>query len=119
MDVEIEFISANMLRNKGHKAKIDMIINLVRKEKKIVVLEEGLTNVEQNELIEKTMTHVSTDFPGIEIASFGTSKQTLQTSLIKLLGGKTIGMSVVGPSNVVRQIKQNPEKFELTAGGKK
>jgi hypothetical protein len=36
--------------------------------------------------------------------------------LIKLLGGKA-GLTVVGPSNLVKQIKRDPGKLRLYANG--
>ena len=116
MSVPIEFVRSNVLKGKRSEEKIEYILNAIMKERKILVLEEALTREEEKKLIQKTMEKVTSAFPGIEIASFGEESETLQSRLIKMLGGKTAGLTIVGPSNLVKRIKRDPEKLRLIAG---
>ena len=117
MKVELEVISAKALAGKTSGEKLSLILNAVKKNRnKILVLEEPLSRGEEKELITKTMPLVSKDFPGIEIASIGEGSPDVWTQFIKFLGGKTTGLTVVGPSNLVRQVKRDPNSLSLIAG---
>ena len=116
-EVQIEFISAGALSSRTPGEKIRAILDSVKKNK-IVVLESPLSREEEAKLISSTMSSVGAKFPGIEISTLGDESDTLRSSLIKLLGGKTSGLTIVGPSNLVRQVKRNPGKLSLFAGKK-
>ncbi|NYZ77788.1 DUF2073 domain-containing protein [Candidatus Micrarchaeota archaeon] len=117
MSVQIEFISSSSLAGKSSAEKIKFILGIVKQEKKILVLEEPLSSTEEKQLISSTMANVDKKFPGIEVCSLGDSHdagtQNLITWLIKLLGGKTSGLTVIGPSNLVKQVKRDPGKLRL------
>lgn len=114
MELKIEFISAERLAEKEGKAKIDFILGNVR-EDKILVLESPLSMQEEKSLITATMKKISPEFPGIEISTLGNGSNDLRSQLIKLLGGKTGGLTVVGPSKLVKQIKRDPTSISLLA----
>jgi len=116
MAVQIEFISAATFSNKTSAQKTRLILEAVKQDK-IVVLEQALTPAEEKELITQTMGNVSKRFPGIEVSSLSDAPaRDLRSILIQLLGGKT-GLTVVGPSNLVKQIKRDPGKLRLFASG--
>ncbi len=120
MSIQIEFVSSDSLAGKSSNEKIKFILGIVKQDK-ILVLEEPLTPGEEKQLISSTMASVSKNFPGIEVCSLGdahdANAQNLKTKLIKWLGGKTSGLTVVGPSNLVKQVKRDPGKLRLWAGG--
>jgi len=116
--VQIEFVSSKVLEGKDSDHKIKYILDGVRKDK-ILVLDEALSPAEEKMLIERTMELVSRDFSGIEVSALGKfsrGENDLKTALIRLLGGRTSGLTVVGPSNLVREIKRDPNKLHLLAG---
>ncbi len=116
MAVQIEFLSSGTLANKTSAQKIKFILDAVKQEK-IVVLEQALTPAEEKELITQTMGTVTKKFPGIEVSSLsGAPASDLRSMLIQLLGGKA-GLTVVGPSNLVKQIKRDPGKLRLLTNG--
>ncbi|MFH0972001.1 MAG: DUF2073 domain-containing protein [Candidatus Micrarchaeota archaeon] len=115
--LQIEFVSAKTLHNKDADDKAKFIMNAVKREKKIIILEEALTREEERVLYQLTMENISRDFPGIEISSFGEESPSVRQSLIKILGGKTAGLTIIGPSNLVKQIKKDPDKLRVFAGG--
>lgn len=117
MGVQLEVISAKALSGKPSSEKLSLILAAVKKYKnKILVLEEPLTPSEEKELISRTMSLVSKDFPGIEVASIGGDPSDLHSQLIKFLGGKATGFTVIGPSKLVSQVKRDPNSISLTAG---
>ncbi len=113
--IQIEFVSAKSLGGKSSDEKIKAVIAAVKKGK-IVVLEAALSRQEEKELIQKTMETVSSDFSGVEISSFGEEPEDIRAQLIRMLGGKTTGLTVIGPANLVKQIKRDPDKLNLFAG---
>jgi len=120
MSIQIEFVSSNSLAGKSSNEKIKFILGIVKQDK-ILVLEEPLTPSEEKQLISSTMASVSKNFPGIEVCSLGDARdagtQNLKTKLIKWLGGKTSGLTVIGPSNLVKQVKRDPGKLRLWTSG--
>ncbi len=114
-EIQIEFLSSQVLSGKQPKQKLDAILDLVKKGK-IVVLEEPLSATEEAELISVTMSRIGSKFPGIEISRLGESPDGIRAAAIKLLGGKSAGLTIVGPSSLVRQIKRNPGKLSVFAG---
>lgn len=115
MQIQIEFLSSALLAGKGGKEKIRFIVDSI-KDGKILVLEDPLDHSEETKLIEATMKKVSPSFPGIEISTLGSEAQDLRTMLIKMLGGKTGGLTVIGPSSLVKQVKRDPMSIRLFAG---
>ncbi|VVB67762.1 Uncharacterised protein [Candidatus Norongarragalina meridionalis] len=115
MAIQFEFISSDTVMGKSSEEKINIIMKSVRKDK-ILVLEEPLTPAEEKLLIMKTMTAITRDFPGIEVCSLGNTVDDLKSRVIKFLGGKTSGLTVVGPSNLVHQVKRDPNKLRFVAG---
>ncbi len=113
--ISIEFLSAKALQDKPITVRLDYILNAVKKGDKILVLEEPLSPSEQTQLIEITMKQVDRNFPGIEVATLGTASFDIKTHIVKLLGGRTSGLTVVGPSKIVKQIKRDPNRLNLLA----
>jgi hypothetical protein len=95
--------------------KVDFILKSVRKDT-ILVLEEPLSREEEKALITQTMKNITSDFPGIEVCTLGPGYDDLRSRFIKILGGRSGGLTVVGPSNLVKQIKRDPDKIRLLAG---
>ncbi len=109
--IAIEFLSNNALGK--NQDKLQYILTAVKKGDKIVVLEQPLTSSEEAQLIQLTMQQVDKNFAGIEIATLGSAALDIKSHLVKLLGGRTSGLTVVGPSKIVKQIKKDPNKLNL------
>ena len=115
MAIQIEFLTSAILSQKQGKAKIGYLIDMI-KQNKILVLEDPLPNDEETALIEETMKKVSSKFPGIEIGTLGAqAPDDIRGQLIKLLGGKTGGLTVIGPSHLVRAMKRDPQSMSIFA----
>ena len=112
MAVQIEFVSSKTLRQMSTKQRLDLVLQSVKKNT-ILVLEEPLTMDEERQLIRETMKIITKSFPGIEISSLSSEEQDLRSSVIRLLGGKTSGLTVVGPANLVKEMKKDPNKLRV------
>jgi len=99
--------------------KIRKLLNIA-KENKIVLLQGRLTKEEEAELIKTTMEEIDKSFKGIELAVIEPNKtdktgtlETIRGGIANVLLGNRQGLTVVGPANIVKQIKKDPKKIEL------
>jgi len=115
MKIELEFISSDVLNSKGMEEKMRFILERIKRSK-ILVIEESLSSLEEAKLIEETMKEVDEKFPGIEVSTLRERKDTgIRERIIRLLGGKTGGLTIIGPSKVIKKIKKNPKSISLLA----
>ena len=113
MGIEIEFVSSDVLRGKAGEEKMDFILKRIKKSK-ILVLEESLSPIEETKLIELTMSEIDNKFKGIEISTLKEKTEGgIRERLIKMLGGSTGGLTVIGPSQLIRKVKKEPQKMLL------
>jgi hypothetical protein len=113
----VQVISYNTFLEFDSKKKVDKILYIVKKGD-IAVVEGRLTPEEEMELTQRTMQNVSGNFSGIEIAfleSFETKTvmDKMRKYLAKLLIKNRMGISVIGPSRKIKEIKMDPNKLEI------
>ncbi|MBI5224969.1 DUF2073 domain-containing protein [Candidatus Micrarchaeota archaeon] len=116
--LQLEFVSSKTLRSKDVEDKVKYILNAVKKEKKILILEEALTREEERILYQRTMEGITKDFPGIEISSFGEEPSSVRKSLIKLLGGKANGQQLLGHRTLCMKSRRIPTSLGYLRGAK-
>lgn len=98
--------------------RIRKLLN-VAKENKIVLLQGRLTKEEEGELIKATMEEINKDFKGIELAVIEPNKEKtgfiggFREGLANILLGNKQGLTIIGPANIVKEIKRDPTKIEL------
>lgn len=118
MEIEIEFISSEVLEGEESSDKIRYILDRI-KENKILVMEESLTPLEETRLIEATMRQVDGQFPGIEVSTLREKTENgIKGKLIRILGGRTGGLTVIGPSRLIKKIKKEPQRISVLASRK-
>jgi len=116
MSIELEFISSDVLSKKESDEKIKYILDRIKKNK-ILVVEESMSALEESRLIEATMNQINNKFSGIEISTLkDKSLEGIRQKLIRFLGGSTGGLTVIGPSKMIRKIKKQPQRISLLAG---
>lgn len=105
-EIQLDFISNNKFENMKMMEKIRYIIDEVKKEK-IIVLEYGLSPVEETKLIEMTMMEISDTFLGIEIESYPREKTKI-TFFSKLFYKKYLNkLTIIGPANKLKTLKKD------------
>ncbi len=93
-------------------------------ENTIIIIDAKLNSDEEFFLIRETMKKVSDTFSGIELSSLEfKSKEkmnvlrktldTVKTGLLEKMIGKKRGMTIIGPADLVRKVKKNPEDVLL------
>ncbi|HDN83235.1 MAG TPA: DUF2073 domain-containing protein [Candidatus Altiarchaeales archaeon] len=115
MALELEFLASDVLESMESEEKIKFILRKI-KENKILVIDSQLSSFEESKLIEETMKNIDNKFTGIEISTLSQSNVSgLREKLIRILGGKKGGLTVIGPSKIVKKIKKDPRKILLFA----
>jgi uncharacterized protein len=109
--LKMDFLSSDALKTRTGMEKISMIVDKV-KDGDLVVLEGGLTPEEEADLIETTMREIDVEnFMGIDIFTLETNK----TSFFGLSKKKTIGITIIGPANVMKAVKKKSNFLSMIA----
>jgi len=114
MKIELEFVSSDVLNPMGEDSKIEYIIDKIKKDK-ILITDDSLSHKEEARLIEETMKRINENFPGIEVSTLKETKHGFREKLIRLLGGKTGGLTIIGPSKLIKRIKKEPQQILVLA----
>ena len=113
--VTMQWLSYNEIRDLTSVGRIRKILNLA-KDDKIVVIQGRLAREEEAELIKATMEEINKEFKGIELAVIDPTKSSRSTfieSLASMMLGNRVGMTIIGPANLVKSIRKDPDKIEL------
>jgi len=98
--------------------KIRKLLNIAKQDR-IVLLQGRLSKTEEIELIKTTMEEINSDFRGIEIAVINPETHSMKglakirEGMVNLLLGNKVGFTIIGPANIVKEIRKNPNKIEL------
>ncbi len=120
MDLTLQFVPYHQIEGLTSLGRIKKLLDLV-KEDKIILLEGRLRKEEETELIKTTMEEIDEDFRGVEIGVFYSDKpyddpiKRLRASFVNMLMGDRIGLTVIGPASLIKEIKRDPSKFQLLA----
>lgn len=113
----VQVLSYELMKQWSSHARIKRILEIVKKGD-IVMIEGRLSPDEETTLISSALQNVSGKFSGIEIAFLDSNKsksaiEKIRDSIIKVLAKDRIGITVVGPSKLIKEIKMNPDKLEI------
>ena len=121
-DLTIHFMPYSEIRHEDTIGRIKKIMGIIL-QGKIVILQGRLKPEEETRLIENTMTLIGNipNFQGIEIASIDSEHQgvfdKMRRNLARILVGENDAITIIGPAQVVKEIKRNPKKIELLVKG--
>lgn len=116
----LQFVPYQELKNLDAEDKIKRLLKLV-KENKIVLMQGRLSPFEETKLIQETMEEVTNEFKGIEVCTIYPEEKDkqflnkLKTGFVKILLGNREGLTIIGPANIVKEIKRDPNKIQLLA----
>ncbi|MBI4173705.1 MAG: DUF2073 domain-containing protein [Candidatus Aenigmarchaeota archaeon] len=119
MNLKIKFLPYEKLKEEG----IEEVMKEVERNT-IVMIDGKLSATDEAELIEKTMKKISDKFSGIELSSLELPASAadhplarIKDSFIELVIGKKRGLTVIGPSRLIKRIKKNPKELFLEMSG--
>ena len=103
-------VSRQKLEELSSSEKLKFILKEVQKGK-ILVLEYGLTPMEQTTLIERTMKEIKEDtFIGIEMEGYSEDKSTFFQRIFGII--KKPRMTVIGPANLLKTVHKDTDMIE-------
>ena len=109
--LRMDFISSDALKSQSSIEKISMIMERVKKGE-ILVIEGGLEPEEEAELIETTMREIDVEsFVGIDIYTL----EKDEASFFGLSKKKTVGITIIGPANIMKQVKRKSNFITMVA----
>jgi len=114
----LQYLPYNEYCDLSSDGKIRKLLGIVKTDS-IVLMEGRLTAEEEAKLIEKTMEQITRSFKGIEICTIFPDKKNdpffkkMKNDFYKLLLGNRVGVTVIGPATIVKEIKKDPNKIEL------
>lgn len=116
--LKIKFIPYEKFKRDGVKTFMSDL-----RERTIVLIDAKLSAEEEANIIEETMKRISGKFTGIELNSLElasgssiTNFERVRNMVIERMTGKKRGLTIIGPSKVVREIRKNPEELLLYTG---
>ena len=118
MGITLQFVPHGEIARLSPLTKIHKLLKMA-KQNNIVVLEGRLKKEEETELIKVTMEEISDEFKGIELSViYPQSKDDtivgkVKDNLANILLGDRIGLTIIGPATIVKEIKQDPSKIQL------
>lgn len=116
--VTIQFVPYTEIEALSGLGRIRKLLSIA-KTNKIVLLQGRLRKEEETELIKTTMEEIDKKFKGIELAVINPAQtahdgfQKFKYGMLNTLFGDTQGLTIIGPSNIVKSIKKDPNKIEL------
>lgn len=114
----LEFVPYSSIEGLSSIGRIKKLLKIA-KENKIVLVEGRLEKAEEAELIKTTMEEIDDEFKGIELAIIDPKSSSLKgfskfkVALAQKLLGNRQGMTIIGPANIVTEIKRDPNKIQL------
>lgn len=118
MNITLQFVPFSEIEELGSARRVHKLLEIV-KDNKIVLLEGRLKKEEEGDLIAITMEKIDDSFKGIELAVIESiSKDNnffrhVKNNITGFLLGDRQGFTIIGPANVVKQIRKDPNKIEL------
>ncbi|MFH1424206.1 MAG: DUF2073 domain-containing protein [archaeon] len=118
--LEMDFLSMEKVEGHTVEEKLLNVLDYV-KGGHIVILDEALDPNDEARLVARTMESIDTEFAGIEFCSLPKRENPVYATISKVVGfvtrknARIPGLTLVGPSSVIRKIKRDPDSFQVSA----
>jgi len=108
--ISVNLVSRQKLEQLSSDEKLKFILKEVKKGK-ILVLEHGLTPMEQTNLIENTMREIEHDtFIGVEMEGYSEDRPTFVQKIFGMI--KKPRMTLIGPANLLKTIRKDSNMIQ-------
>ena len=115
----LSFITYSEIAKLKSEQRIKKILDIILKGR-IIILQGRLEAEEETGLIQATMALVGRikNFKGVELAVINPSGNSaffdkIKSGIASALVGQRDALTIIGPANVVREIRRDPSKIEL------
>lgn len=108
--ISVNLVSRHKLEELSPNDKLKFILKEVQ-DGKILVLEHGLTAMEQTNLIERTMKEIKQDtFIGIEMEGYSEDRPSFIQKILGII--KKPRMTVIGPADLLKTIRKDSNMIQ-------
>jgi len=107
LEFNIYYISSNEYFKMSNKERIKKIITLL-KNKNIIIIDTIVPPSDELEIIKEVINNVDNFFKGIEISTIRKSQNGI---LNKILFKKENGLTIIGPTNIVKRLEKQGENL--------
>lgn len=113
----MQILSYELIKRLDSEKRVKKILDVVKKGD-IVMIEGKLAPEEETKLISSALANVSGKFSGIEVAYLDSLKSSsflegIRDKILKVIAKDRFGITVVGPSKIIKEIKMDPNKLEI------
>jgi len=114
----LQFVPYADIEHLDAQGRIAKLLSIV-KDDKIVLMQGRLRPEEETLLIQRTMEQIADEFKGVEICTIFPQEKDLQflkrikKEMVKAILGNRDGITIIGPANIVKEIKRDINKIEL------
>ena len=113
----VQVLSYDLMKSLKSSERISKILEIVKKGD-IVMLEGRMSSEEEGVLISKALANVKGKFTGVEIAYLDSKVEDgfiekFRGQLLKVLAKDRLGITVIGPSKLIKEVKMDPQKLEI------
>lgn len=119
MPLTIQYVPYEEMLGLDSEKRIQKLLKVV-KQNKVVLMEGTLSPEEEANLIEETMQSIDSKFKGVEISSFNPLdkntrmfQEKIKNLLLQFVLGRRRGLTIIGPANIVKEIKRDPRSVQL------
>lgn len=114
----LQFVPYNEIEDLNSGQRIRKLLRMV-KDEKIVLMQGRLKPEEETNLIETTMGGINRMFKGIEMCTIYPEEKgieilgKLRKGMAQFLVGYREGITIIGPANIIKEIRRDPNKIQL------
>lgn len=118
MGLTLQFVPYGDIEVLDSDGRINKLLGIV-KNKNIVLMEGRLRPEEETLLIQKTMEAIDKQFKGVELCTIFPEDRNLavfrkiRKNFTSFLLGDREGLTIIGPADVVKEIRRDPNKIQL------
>ena len=116
----LQFVPYGEIAGLSSVERIKKLLKIVLNNK-VVILQGRLRFEEETRLIEDTMIMIGNikGFKGVELAVISPDSETksffqkFRFGLAKVISGQQDALTIIGPANIVKEMKKDPKKLEV------
>ena len=118
MGLTLQFVPYGDIEVLDSESRIGKLLGIV-KNKNIVLMEGRLRPEEETMLIQRTMEAIDKQFKGVELCTIFPEDRNLavfrkiRKNFTSFLLGNREGLTIIGPADVVKEIRRDPNKIQL------
>lgn len=113
----VQVLSYDLMKRFKSEERVFKILEIV-KSGDIVMIEGRLSPQEEIVLVSKALASIKGKFTGVEIAYLDSKiedslLEKFKGHLLKVLAKDRLGITVIGPSKLIKEVKMDPQKLEI------